>query len=130
MLNDSINFVDSNGYAKGGKQNILSSEFKGMSDEEVSKRARDKSLSPNDRRKAQKEEKARNLRNKQKRKNQKGKGGGLNGLKRGVIIPVLCSEFPNLPICREFPRGDNQSLLPKNLIPKDNDPKIICLAED
>ncbi len=72
-------YVDSNplvwfdvlGLAKGGKQNQSSSEFSGMSDDEVKKQARDNSISKEERRKAQKEEKARGERNKRKRSNQK-----------------------------------------------------------
>ena len=53
---------------RGGKENQKSTEFEGLSDEEVSKIAHDKNASPDLRKKAQKEEKARGNRNKQKRK--------------------------------------------------------------
>ena len=54
--------------SKGGKQNIRDSGVANLSDKEVSRRARDKSLSPKERQRYKKEEKARELRNKQKRK--------------------------------------------------------------
>ncbi len=54
--------------AKGGSQNLRDSEFAGLSDAEVSRRARDESLPPSERLRYQREEKARGLRNKQKRR--------------------------------------------------------------
>lgn len=54
--------------SKDGKQNIRDSGVANLSDKEVSRRARDKSLSPKERQRYKKEEKARELRNKQKRK--------------------------------------------------------------
>lgn len=54
--------------SKGGKQNIKDSGLAGLSDAEVSRRAKDKSLSKKERDRYKKEEKARALRNKQKRK--------------------------------------------------------------
>lgn len=54
--------------SKAGKQNIRDSGVANLSDKEVSRRARDKSLSPKERQRYKKEEKARELRNKQKRK--------------------------------------------------------------
>ncbi|MBL8013053.1 MAG: RHS repeat-associated core domain-containing protein [Candidatus Omnitrophica bacterium] len=53
--------------SKGGKQNQRDTGLANLSDEEVSRRARDKSLSGEERRRYQKEEKARGTRNKQKR---------------------------------------------------------------
>lgn len=50
-----------------GKENVRDTGLQDLSDEEVSRRARDKSLSGEERRKYQKEEKARKLRNKGKR---------------------------------------------------------------
>ena len=54
--------------SKGGKQNIKDSGLAGLSDAEVSRRAKDKSLSKKERDRYKKEEKARALRNKRKRK--------------------------------------------------------------
>ena len=54
--------------SKDGKQNIRDSGVANLSDKEVSRRARDKSLSPKERQRYKTEEKARELRNKQKRK--------------------------------------------------------------
>jgi hypothetical protein len=53
--------------AQKGKQNVRDTGLAGLSDDEVSRRARDRSLPPEDRRRYQKEEKARKQRNKQKR---------------------------------------------------------------
>lgn len=54
-------------YSKGGQQNVKDSGLAGLSDDEISRRARDKSLPANERLRYQKEEKARGLRNKKKR---------------------------------------------------------------
>jgi RHS repeat-associated protein len=54
-------------YSKGGKQNKRDSGLADISPEEISRRARDKSLTPEERRRYQTEEKARGDRNKQKR---------------------------------------------------------------
>jgi hypothetical protein len=54
-------------FAKGGNQNVKDTGLEGVSDEEVSRSARDKSLSPEERLRYQREEKARGLRNKNKR---------------------------------------------------------------
>jgi uncharacterized protein RhaS with RHS repeats len=54
--------------AKGGPQHIGDSGLIGVSDEEVAKRARDRNLSGEERRRYQKEEKWRKTRNKNKRK--------------------------------------------------------------
>ena len=54
--------------SKDGKQNIRDSGLANLSNKEVSRRARDKSLSPKERQRYKTEEKARELRNKQKRK--------------------------------------------------------------
>jgi RHS repeat-associated protein len=56
-------------YSKGGNQNVGDTGLIGVSDEEVASRARDRSLSGEERRRYQKEEKARQQRNKQKRGN-------------------------------------------------------------
>lgn len=53
--------------SKGGKQNIRDSGLAGLSGEEISRRANDKSLPKKERERYKKEEKARGLRNKQKR---------------------------------------------------------------
>ena len=53
--------------AKGGKQNVKDTELANLSDSEISRRARDKSLTPSERKRYQKEEKARKMRNKKKR---------------------------------------------------------------
>ncbi len=53
----------------------LDTGFRDLSDEEISRRARDKSLRPEERKKYQKEEKNRGLRNKQKRDNYKKNNG-------------------------------------------------------
>ncbi len=55
--------------SKGGKQNVGDTGLIDVSDEEVASRARDRSLSGEERRRYQKEEKARQQRNKQKRGN-------------------------------------------------------------
>jgi hypothetical protein len=52
---------------KGGKQNKRDTGLEKVSDADVSKRARDKSLPPAERRRYQREDKARGNRNKQKR---------------------------------------------------------------
>jgi RHS repeat-associated protein len=54
---------------KKGKENVRDSGLERVTDEEVSRRARDRSLSGEERRRYQKEEKARGLRNVQKRDN-------------------------------------------------------------
>ena len=54
---------------KGGKQNLGDSRLELLSDQEISKRARDPSLSSRERRRYQKEEKFRGIRNKRKRDN-------------------------------------------------------------
>ena len=56
-------------YSKGGKQRIKDSGLSGYSDSEVSRLAKDNSLSPAQRKKFITEDKARKNRNKQKRKN-------------------------------------------------------------
>jgi hypothetical protein len=53
--------------AKGGKQNVGDTGLAHLPDAEISRRARDKTLSPGERRRYQKEEKARRMRNKRKR---------------------------------------------------------------
>ncbi len=53
--------------AKGGKQNIRHKDFENLSEEEVSKRARDKNLSAEERERYRQEDKANKQRNKQKR---------------------------------------------------------------
>jgi RHS repeat-associated protein len=58
------------GMAKGGKQNKKDSGLAKESDADISRKARDKSLSPAERKRYQTEEKARGLRNKEKRKQQ------------------------------------------------------------
>lgn len=58
---------DIEGFAKGGKQNIRDTGMVDMSDEEVSRQARDPNASKEERQKAKKEEKARKQRNKRKR---------------------------------------------------------------
>ena len=55
--------------SKGGKQRIRDSGLKGVSDQEIARRARDKSLSNKERSRYKREEKARELRNQKKRKN-------------------------------------------------------------
>jgi hypothetical protein len=52
---------------KGGKQNQRDSELANKTDAQIRELARDKSLTPRERRRYQKEEKARRFRNKQKR---------------------------------------------------------------
>ena len=54
-------------FAQRGKKNVRDSRFKDLPDEEVSRRAKDPSLSPKEKRDYQREEKARRQRNKQKR---------------------------------------------------------------
>ena len=55
-------------YAKGGKQNLRESGEEGLEDDEISRRAHDPSLPPQERKKYQRLEKVKKLRNKQKRK--------------------------------------------------------------
>ncbi|HVA77255.1 MAG TPA: hypothetical protein VNF27_05135 [Candidatus Binataceae bacterium] len=55
-------------YAKGGKQNLSDTGLAPLSDGEITRRAHDPSLSPQERRRYQREEKARRLRNKRKRR--------------------------------------------------------------
>ena len=55
--------------SQGGKQNIKDTGLINVPNDEISRRARDKNLSGEERRRYQKEEKARGDRNKQKRKN-------------------------------------------------------------
>jgi Flp pilus assembly protein TadB len=54
-------------FARKGKRKDRETSLRDVSDEEVSRRAHDKSLSPEERQKAVTEEKFRRLRNKQKR---------------------------------------------------------------
>jgi len=54
-----VNWSDPFGWAKGGNQNQLDSGLADLSDEEVSRRARDRNLSGEERRRYQKEEKGR-----------------------------------------------------------------------
>jgi RHS repeat-associated protein len=56
-----------NEMGKGGKQNVRDTGLAGIPDAEISRRARDRSLPPEERRRYQKEEKARKQRNKNKR---------------------------------------------------------------
>ena len=51
----------------GGRENVRDTELQDKSDEEIMKGARDRSLSPEQRRRFVREEKARGLRNKGKR---------------------------------------------------------------
>jgi len=67
-------------FAQRGKQRMRSDEFERLSDEEVSRRARDRSRSGEERRKYQREEKARRDRNKQKR-------GGDDDHNNGSVPP-------------------------------------------
>jgi hypothetical protein len=53
-------------FAKGGKQRIRHSDMEHLTDQEVSDRAGDKSLDPQDRRRYQEEEKALKKRNERK----------------------------------------------------------------
>lgn len=55
--------------AKGGKQNKRDTGLIGVPDDEIRRRARDKSLSPEERQRYVQEEKARKWRNQQKRNN-------------------------------------------------------------
>jgi len=55
--------------AKGGKQNIRDSGLRDVPDEEVSRRARDPNLTPQERQRYIREEKARGLRNRERRSN-------------------------------------------------------------
>ena len=55
-------------YAKGGKQNLSDTGLAPLSDGEITRRAHDPSLSPQERRRYQREEKVRRLRNKRKRR--------------------------------------------------------------
>ncbi|WP_295448874.1 RHS repeat-associated core domain-containing protein [uncultured Thiodictyon sp.] len=67
VTSNPINFVDPFGLSKGGKQNVKDTGLSDLTDEEVADRARDRSLSGEERRRYQKEEKARGQRNKEKR---------------------------------------------------------------
>ncbi len=91
--NDPVNFIDNLGLAKGGKQNVRDSGLRDVSDDEISRRARDPSLSPEERRRYQKEEKARGLRNKQKRGN---KDSQSNRDNQSVQFCPLPQPSPNL----------------------------------
>jgi hypothetical protein len=52
---------------RGGRENVRDTELQDKSDEEIMKGARDRNLSPEQRRRFVREEKARGLRNKRKR---------------------------------------------------------------
>ena len=65
--------------SKGGKQRIRDSGLKGVSDQEIARRARDKSLSNKERSRYKREEKARDLRNQKK--------------ERTCIIANRCKKF-------------------------------------
>ena len=54
-------------FAKGGKQNVRDTGLSHLPDEVIDQRANDRSLSPGERRRYQKEQKARKKRNKRKR---------------------------------------------------------------
>jgi len=76
-----------------------------VSDEEVSRMARDPSISKKNRRKAQKEEKARKQRNKNKR-NRKGNIGKVRGAGPLTIGPLVClvmGPSPFNPFCLPEP---------------------------
>ena len=104
-----INWSDPLGWAKGGNQNQLDSGLVDLSDEEVSRRARDRSLSGEERRRYQKEEKGRGERNRNKRRNSRGKLRSFIWL---IPIEIVCGlgaatcqqceifDFPN-PNCLE-----------------------------
>lgn len=68
FLDDLHNNLPKPFWAKGGKQNKRDSGLSGLSDDEISRRARDPNLSGEERRRYQTEEKARGIRNKQKRR--------------------------------------------------------------
>ncbi len=82
--NDPVNYYDSTGFSKE-KTWRPNTKFKDLSDEEVSKGARDKSLSGKERKEYQEEEKGRGLRNKQKREKE-GKNKGKNKADIGTAI--------------------------------------------
>jgi RHS repeat-associated protein len=75
-------------FAQRGKQRMRSDEFEHLSDEEVSRLARDRSKTGEERRKYQREEKARRDRNKQKR------GGDDDNNNNGSVPPLpLCTNM-------------------------------------
>jgi len=84
-----VNYSDFFGLAKGGRQNQSDSGLANLSDEEISQRARDKSLSGEERRRCQKEEKARGERNRNKRRNNSGKLRSITGPQ--IHIELACS---------------------------------------
>ena len=101
-------WFDPYGLAKGGKQNLRDSGMSGLSDQEVSKRARDPNISKEERRKAQKEEKARKTRNKNKRI-RKGNLGKIRGVGPFTIGPLACEVMgpsPFNPFCLPEPPPD------------------------
>jgi len=103
-----LSFFDPYGLAKGGKQNIRDSGLDGLSDSEVSARARDPNISKEERRKAQKEEKARKQRNKVKR-GKKSNLGKIKGIGPATVGPLLCEIIgPNQfnPFCLPEPPPD------------------------
>ncbi len=69
-----LNYIDMFGLERG-KRNVRDTGLADLTDEEVSARARDKSVSKAERRRAQREEKARKQRNKQKRDSGKSRKG-------------------------------------------------------
>jgi hypothetical protein len=61
------NALDNVFFSKGGRQRHRQSDMENVRDEEVSRKARDNTIDPQERKRYQEEEKARRLRNKQKR---------------------------------------------------------------
>ena len=96
-----LSWIDPYSLAKGGKQNIRNSRLSGLSDQQVSERARNKNISKEERRKAQKEEKRRKIRNKRKRirKGNLGKIRGAGPLTVGPLLCLVMGPSPFNPFC-------------------------------
>ena len=135
--NDPINFVDPNGLAKGGKQKMRSAEFEGISDEEVSRRARDRNISKEDRRKAQGEEKARKIRKSTQNKGKPKGGGGKVITKILKIGGIVCGIFLELADPSEAGAGEdevikqwNKEILEKSLDDRSFERDIDAVSDD
>ncbi|WP_411828650.1 RHS repeat-associated core domain-containing protein [Metapseudomonas otitidis] len=96
-----LSYFDTFGLAKGRKQNISDSGLTHLSDEEISARARDRSLSGEERRRYQKEEKSRGERNKEKRRNNKGRIRSITGPLIHIELACIAGAAP-CELCEEL----------------------------
>ena len=106
-----VSYVDPEGLSKK-TGNVRDNGLRHLTDEEISKSARDKSLSPKDRRRYQTEEKARGIRNENKRRNNKGR------LRVPGFIPLILWDA-HQEQCKQGMVPGNVGCLPVNL-PKTN----------